>query len=167
MKSQELLSGLLVTGQSPIGRFLLENRLQSVSVFPSNASWRVTVKLHDWGEQSSATLFSHWTLMMYSLPKWKHNVTCWSPLHIMKPAHASRLCKCDAFQLWSAVTQHKSDWWDFICDASFTAELHSPPCQWVINGFKRTWWLGYQTAYCTENIDFLLWLTVSVCGDKD
>lgn len=30
----------------------------------------------------------------------------------------------------------------------------------VINGFKRTRWRGYQTAYCTESIDFPLSPTV-------
>lgn len=106
-----------------------KNTLPLVSVICSDTSWRVSVKLHDWGEWSSATSFSSWVLMIYSLPKWKHNVTCWSPQRITEPAHASRLCKCDAFQLWSAVTQQKSDWWDFICDASLRVELHSPPCQ--------------------------------------
>ena len=46
-------------------------------------------------------------------------------------------------------------------------ELHPAPCQYVINGFKRTRWRGYQTVYCTESIDFPLSPTVSVCVDKD
>lgn len=106
-----------------------KHTLPLVNLISSDMSWRVTVKPHDWGECSSATSFTRWTLMVYSLPNWKHNLMCWSPQHITEPAHASRLRKCDAFQLWSAVTQQKSDWWYFICDASLRVELHLPHCQ--------------------------------------
>lgn len=43
------------------------------------------------------------------------------------------------------------------------AQLHFPPCQLVINRFRRTWWLGYQSVYyCAWDIDFLL-SPVPVC----